>query len=92
MTLDGVWDARRVSGLLPPLLGVGKRIDGARGTTTLGPLRMPFDVRGHELHYRAPFRGFVDVLEVVDENRVRGRATFHGRPFARFELIRAGTG
>ena len=89
MTLDGVWDVKRLSGLLPPLGGVRKQIDGTRGKTMLGPLSASFDVRDLELHYRAPFRGFVDVLEVIDDDHVRGRATFRGREFARFELIRA---
>jgi hypothetical protein len=88
VALDGLWDVRRVSGFLPPLVGVRKRIDGPRGKTTVGPLRGSFDVRGLKLHYRAPFQGFVDVLEVVADDRVRGSATFRGREFARFELRR----
>jgi len=88
VALDGVWDVKRLSGLLPPLVGVRKRIDGARGKTTLGLLSASFDVRGGELHYRAPFGGFVDVLEVIDDDHARGRATFRGREFARFELRR----
>jgi hypothetical protein len=89
--LDGVWDVRRVSGFLPPLVGVRKRIHGARGLTTLGPLRVPFEVRDREFHYRGPFRGFVDVVEIVEPDRARGRATFRGREFARFELRRSAT-
>ncbi len=83
---DGVWQVRRVGGLLPPLWGVRKRIDGARGETRLGPLRMSFDVRGDELHYHSPFKGLVDVLTPVDEGQVNGRSTFHGRELGRFEL------
>jgi hypothetical protein len=90
--LDGVWDVRRVSGFLPPLAGMRKRIDGARGVTTVGPLRLPFEVRGRELHYRGPFHGFVDVVEIVDPDQVHGRATFRGREFARFELRRTEAG
>jgi hypothetical protein len=86
--LDGVWDVRRTGGALPPLAGVRKRIHGTRGETTVGPLRgMPFDVRALELHYRRPFRGFVDVLE-ADGDGFRGRATFRSREFGRFELRR----
>jgi hypothetical protein len=88
VALDGVWDVKRLGGFLPPLVGVRKRIDGAHGTTFAGPLRVWFDVRGSELHYRRPFAGFVDLLDVVDDERVRGRATFRGRAFARFELRR----
>jgi len=66
-----------------------KRIDGARGETVLGPLRMRFEVRGSELHYRAPFSGFVDVLEPTDDESVmRGRAKFRGREYGSFELRR----
>jgi len=88
VALDGVWDVKRRGGFLPPLVGVRKRIDGARGQTIVGPMRVPFDVRDRELHYRAPFWGFVDVLEVLDDDHARGRATFRGREFGRFELRR----
>jgi hypothetical protein len=89
VALDGLWDVKRVGGLLPPLVGMRKRIDGTRGKTVVGPLGVPFEVRGLELHYRAPFQGFVDVLEVADDDHVRGTATFRGREFGRFELRRA---
>ena len=86
--LDGVWDVRRTGGALPPLVGVRKRIHGTRGETAVGPLRgVPFQVRGLELHYVRPFGGFVDVLE-HDGDGFRGRATFRGREFGRFELRR----
>jgi hypothetical protein len=88
---DGTWQLHRVSGLLPPLAGVRKRMHDARGETIVGPIRAPFEVRGDELHYRRPFTGFVDVLEPVDDRRANGRATFHGREFGRFELRRIGT-
>lgn len=86
--LDGVWNVRRTGGLLPPLRAVHKRIAGARGTTRVGDVvGLPFDVVGNELHYRAPFTGFVDVL-ALDGDLVRGRATFRGREFGRFEMTR----
>jgi len=86
--LDGVWNVERRGGLLPPLVGVRKRIHGARGETTCGPLPgAPFDVVGLSLRYRAPFRGFVDELE-PDGEGFRGRATFRGREFGRFALRR----
>jgi hypothetical protein len=73
--LDGVWDVRRVSGALPPLLGVRKRIAGAHGETVLGGgPGLPFEVRGLELRYRAPLSFLVDVLE-RDGDGYRGRAT-----------------
>ena len=86
--LDGVWNVERRGGLLPPLVGVEKRIEGTRGETRLGPLPgVPFDVVGLSLRYRAPFRGFVDELE-PDGDGFRGRATFRGREFGRFALRR----
>ena len=86
--LDGVWDVKRVSGALPPLVGVRKQISGTSGSTKLGPLPgVPFDVVGLSLCYRAPFRGFVDELEPAGEG-YRGRALFRGRGFATFELRR----
>jgi hypothetical protein len=70
------------------MIGVRKRISGTRGETLVGPVGIPFDVHGMELRYRAPFSGFVDVLELVDDSRARGRATFRGREFALFDLKR----
>jgi hypothetical protein len=86
--LDGVWNVTRLSGLLPPLVGVHKRISGERGETRLGPLLgIPFDVRGLSLRYRPPFDAFVDELEPLDDGYL-GRATFRGREFGRFALKR----
>ena len=86
--LDGIWNVERRGGLLPPLVGVGKRITGSRGETRVGPLPgVPFDVDGLSLRYRAPFRGFVDELEPDGDGYV-GRATFRGREFGRFALRR----
>lgn len=87
--LDGLWEVERTGGLLPPLVGVRKRIHGARGETRIGPLPgAPFDVVGRELRYRRPFAGFVDVV-VPDAFGYVGRATFLGRTFGSFRLRRA---
>jgi hypothetical protein len=88
--LDGLWDVKRTGGFLPPLVGVRKRITGTKGTTVVGPVRMPFDVRGRQLHYRRPFQGFVDVLEPAGDgdDAFHGRATFMGREFGTFDLRR----
>ena len=86
-SLDGTWDVKRLSGALPPLVAMRKRIGGTRGETVLGPARMSFDVRGNELHYHAPFAGFVDVVE-GEGDVLQGRATYKGREFGRFELRR----
>lgn len=91
--LDGLWDVRRTGGLLPPMTSVRKQIAGGRGVTRVaGTVDVPFHVVGNELRYRAPFLGFVDVL-TPDVDGYRGRATFLGREFGRFELrpIRGGT-
>jgi len=86
--LDGRWRVERTAGLLPPLFGVRKEIRGDRGETRVGPLPgAPFDVLGLQLRYRAPFTGFVDVLEPAGDG-YRGRATFRGREYGRFRLVR----
>jgi hypothetical protein len=88
--LAGVWDVERVSGLLPPLLGVRKVIRDGQGETKVGPLPgVPFDVRGLELHYRRPLSAFVDVLE-ADGDGYRGDATAFGRRYGRFRMRRVG--
>lgn len=90
--LDGSWAVQRTGGLLPPLVGVYKHIHGARGETRVGRLPgAPFDVVGHELRYRRPFSGFVDVV-VPDADGYAGRATFRGRTFGSFRLRRPDAG
>jgi hypothetical protein len=86
--LDGLWSVERVSGLLPPMIGVRKRIRGNEGETVLGRLPgVPFVVDGLTLRYRGPLRGFVDLLE-PDADGYRGRATCFGREYGRFLLRR----
>jgi hypothetical protein len=86
--LDGVWDVKRLGGALPPLVGVRKEISGTSGVTKVGPIALaPFDVVGLTLRYRPPFRAFIDELEPAGE-LYRGRATFRGREFGKFELRR----
>jgi hypothetical protein len=86
--LDGSWDVRRVGGLLPPMLGVHKRIDGSSGETALGPFPgVRFDVVGTELRYRRPFGAFVDRLE-PDGAGWLGRALVRGHEVGRFRLVR----
>lgn len=87
MQLDGVWNVERVGGALPPLLGVRKRIHGARGETLLGPVPVRFAVAGNELRYRAPLAGVVDVLE-PGEDVVAGRTLLFGREIGRFRMTR----
>ena len=86
--LDGVWRVERRGGALPPMAGVTKVIEGASGETRLpGRIRMPFDVRGLTLRYRAPFAGLVDELERAGSG-YDGRATFRGREFGQFAMRR----
>ena len=86
--LDGVWRVERLGGLLPPLVGVRKRIRGASGTTAIGPFPgVPFDVVGLSLRYCPPLRAFVDELQPSGDGFV-GRATFRGREWGRFALRR----
>jgi hypothetical protein len=88
VTLEGEWRVIRVSGALPPLPGVRKRISGERGVTALGRLPgVPFAVQGLVLRYRKPLGGFADVLQ-PDAEGFQGRATFCGRAFGRFVLRR----
>jgi ferritin-like metal-binding protein YciE len=84
--LDGLWEVRRESGLLPPMTGVRKVISGDHGWTTVGPARAAFDVVGRELRYRPPLRGFVDVLEPEDGGW-GGRSLLAGREYGRFRLV-----
>ena len=89
--LDGLWNVERVSGALPPLMGVRKRIAGTRGETQIGRLPgVPFDIDGLTLRYRPPLDGFVDHLE-QEGDAYRGRTTFQGRELGRFTMRRAGT-
>ena len=85
--LDGVWNVERTAGLLPPMIGVRKRILGSSGETRLGSLPgVPFTVDGLALRYRGPFSGFVDFLEPDGPATYDGRATFRGRELGRFRM------
>jgi ferritin-like metal-binding protein YciE len=89
--LDGVWAVDRLSGALPPLQGCVKRIHGTQGTTEFPRLpAMQFEVRGLELHYRAPFALLVDKLEPQNGGYL-GHATMLGREIGQFKLRRLNT-
>jgi hypothetical protein len=87
-TLDGRWDVRRTGGVLPPMIGVGKTIGNGYGHTTLGPIRVPFEVDGLRLRYTGLLRGLVDVLQPVGDG-FRGRSYLHGLELGQFELRRS---
>lgn len=86
--LEGRWRVERTGGLLPPLYGITKRIEGDRGETLIGGLvGIPFRVEGLDLHYLGPLRGLVDALE-PDGGGFRGVAYLFGREYGRFVLRR----
>jgi hypothetical protein len=89
--LDGEWEVRRISGVLPPLYGVRKQIEGGSGKTMLGPLRSPFAVVGRELRYRGALtRGLVDSVEPSEDGWWDGVARYRGRMLGRFAMRRRG--
>jgi hypothetical protein len=82
--LQGSWNVRRVSGLLPP--GVTKQIDGGRGRTLLFGLHFgSFRVEGDRFVYT--FWPIVDVVDMRGD-LVEGRGTLFGLTFCRFRLER----
>jgi hypothetical protein len=83
--LDGEWSVRRESGLLPPLYGVRKQIEGAEGATVLGPAKASFDVVDRELRYRGLWTGLVDVVE-PDGTGWRGVARYRDRTLGHFTM------
>src|SRR5204863_7148361 len=84
--LDGTWEVRRLSGALPPLAGVRKRIAGTRGETVIaGGPRLPFDVVGWALRYRPPLGCLVDEIQPAGGG-FHGRATVVGCTYGQFEL------
>ena len=90
--LDGEWEVRRVGGLLPPLYGVRKRIEGASGVTMLVFVGAPFDVVGRELHYRGALsRGLVDSVEPGEDGWWDGVAHYRGHEIGRFAMRRVGS-
>jgi hypothetical protein len=97
--LDGSWKVERVSGALPPLYGVEKRIEGQRGQTRFGPVPFRFDVDGLRLRYRFPLSGLVDELTPEHEPAAaaaadprvtgyNGRTFVLGREIGRFRMTR----
>jgi hypothetical protein len=91
----GRWQVRRLSGLLPPMVGVRKRIGRDRGHTGVGPLPgAAFDVCADapdrvRLVYRWPLSGLVDELRPGPGGAWRGRATYRGHELGRFEITPA---
>lgn len=88
MSLEGRWQLERLGGLLPPLALMRKEITGDRGRTTLAGLSFPFDVEGHELRYRLPLKGLVDVIEYRGPDRFEGQARLFGMCIGTFRMER----
>jgi ferritin-like metal-binding protein YciE len=94
--LEGDWRVERLGGLLPPMVGVRKRIRGDRGESRIGPLVVwPFRIerRGERvalLVYRAPFSGLVDELEAAADGSILGRSVLGGRELGRFRMVGSG--
>jgi ferritin-like metal-binding protein YciE len=93
--LEGDWRIERLGGLLPPMVGLRKRIRGDRGETRVGPLVFwPFRIerRGERvaLVYRAPFSGLVDELEAAADGSILGRSVLGGRELGRFRMVGSG--
>ncbi len=91
--LEGDWRVERLSGLLPPMVGVWKRIRGDRGSTRFGPLPgVPFRLERREGHialiYRPPFSMLVDELQTKVDDSWLGRSTLGGRELGRFRMTR----
>ena|SRR5215210_2188913 len=92
--LEGDWRVARVSGLLPPMLGVWKRIHGNRGETRFGPLPgVAFRVEECEgdiaLIYCPPLSMFIDQLRPGPHGLWLGQSTVCGRKFGRFQMTRS---
>jgi ferritin-like metal-binding protein YciE len=91
--LEGLWRVERAGGLLPPMVGVWKRIGGVRGETRVGPLvGWPFDIerrgRGFALVYRPPFSAFVDEVRAGPGDSWVGSSFVGGREFGQFRMRR----
>lgn len=91
--LEGDWRVKRLDGLLPPMIGVNKRIRGARGETRVGPLttwRFRVERRGEEaeLIYLPPFSELVDELRVAEGGSWIGITRLAGRELGRFRMTR----
>ncbi len=95
MRLEGDWHVERLGGLLPPMVGVRKRIRGESGETRFGPfLGYPFTVERREgyvaLAYRPPFSGVVDEVRAAPDGSILGRSVLGGRELGRFRMVRIG--
>lgn len=92
--LSGEWRIERLSGFLPPMVLVRKRIRGDRGVTALGPLPgWPFSTERRvgrvALIYGPPFSALVDEVWPINTDSWLGRSTLMGRELGRFRMVRS---
>jgi hypothetical protein len=93
--LDGDWTVERVSGLLPPMLGISKSIRGGRGETRIaGLVRLPFTVApapggGARIAYRAPLAMIVDEVTPDGQGGWSGISRVAGVGIGAFRMRRA---
>ena len=96
--LEGEWRVERLGGLLPPMIGIWKRIHGDGGQTRIGllwpgaPFRLVQRCEGHvALVYRPPLWGLVDELRIeADGSSWLGRAMLGSYELGRFRMTRIG--
>jgi hypothetical protein len=85
LKLEGHWQVRRISGLLPP--GVTKRIGSANGKTLwFGVPIGSFRIVEARLIYRC--WPIVDEIDRTEDGLFRGRGYLFGWKFCRFQLER----
>ena len=67
--------------------GFGHDLDG-RGWTVIGSLRVPFEVSGARLAYRAPMTGLIDVVTRVSSGHAEGETRLFGVKVGTFRMTR----
>ena len=82
----------RIDGLLPPMAGIWKRIQGDSGETRIGPLpvwsfRCEQKEEGVALIYHRPFSGVVDELRPEPDGSWLGRSTLLGLELGKFRMV-----
>jgi hypothetical protein len=92
--LEGEWRIERLGGLLPPMVGIRKRIRGARGETRLAILPLwPFRVERRTgrvaLAYSPPLSLLVDELRPEARGSWLGRTVIGSLELGRFRMIRS---
>jgi ferritin-like metal-binding protein YciE len=93
--IEGHWRVERVGGLLPPMIGVRKRIHGESGEAGVGFLPgWPFQLKRHgrrvALIYRPSLSTLVDELQAETDGSWFGRTTLGGCELGRFRMTRLG--